>query len=104
MTSPHDSIKLKEVWGYPECNYYSTTQESLHERAKRCPSRTLWATVFNINSIVSVNSDSILARLENLLEWQKRYDPQGSPATFEPGALSQKASEKSSELVTFSQM
>lgn len=53
MTSPHDSIKLKEVWGYPECNYYSTTQESLHERAKRCPSRTLWATVFNTNSIVS---------------------------------------------------
>lgn len=53
MTSPHDSIKLKEVWGYPECNYRSTTQESLHERAKTCPSRTLWATVFNTNSIVS---------------------------------------------------
>lgn len=53
MTSPHDSIKLKEVWGDPECNYYSTTQESLHERAKRCRSRTLWAPVFNTNSIVS---------------------------------------------------
>lgn len=25
----------------------------MHERAKRCPSRTLWATVFNTNSIVS---------------------------------------------------
>lgn len=53
---------------------------------------------------VSGNSDSILARLENLLEWQRTYDPQGSPATFEPDALCQKSSEGSSEPVTSSQM
>lgn len=102
ITSPHDSIKLKEVWGYPECNYFSTTQESLHERAKRCPSRTLWATVFKNNSIVSqCEFWFYFGTSGKSFKMAKEIRPPGKSSHlwtwhFEP--------EGSSELVTSSQM